>query len=227
MLHISIVRIFNLIDYMDVKSRIKAFIKYKNIPTKQFEEKCGLSNGYISSMRSGFGTNKLEQVLNEFPELNRNWLLFGEGQMIKDKDAITEKVATNNHFTVVPLLPVSARGGSLDEFVTSVRTEDCEKIISPISGVDFAMPVVGDSMAPEYPNGSTVLIKRINERALVIWGQVYVLDTCNGSVIKKIMPGPDNDSVTCVSLNSEYPPFVVRFEDMIGMYRVMMFLALK
>ena len=34
-------------------------------------------------MRKGFGTGKLDNVLREFPELNREWLLTGEGEMFK------------------------------------------------------------------------------------------------------------------------------------------------
>lgn len=68
---------------MDVKQRILDFIKYKGISIKRFEEICQLSNGYISSMRKGFGSDKLNNVLNSFPDLNRDWLLYGEGEMIK------------------------------------------------------------------------------------------------------------------------------------------------
>ena len=68
---------------MCVKSRILEYIEYKKIPIRQFEEKSNLSNGYISSMRKGFGTEKLENVLNSFPDLNREWLLYGEGEMLK------------------------------------------------------------------------------------------------------------------------------------------------
>ena len=68
---------------MNVKERINIFIEYKGIPIKKFEEKCGLSNGYISSMRKGFGEEKLNNVLTAFPELNRDWLLYGEGDMLK------------------------------------------------------------------------------------------------------------------------------------------------
>lgn len=34
-------------------------------------------------------------------------------------------------------------------------------------------------MAPEYPSGSRILIKRIDEKAFIEWGRVYVLDTMN------------------------------------------------
>ena len=34
-------------------------------------------------MRKGFGSNKLSNVLKAYPELNRDWLLYGEGPMLK------------------------------------------------------------------------------------------------------------------------------------------------
>lgn len=135
--------------------------------------------------------------------------------------------ADYGNIKMIPLLPMAAQGGSLNDFIVSVKPDDCEKIVSPIKGAEFAMTVSGDSMEPEYPSGAKILLKRINERAFIEWGRVYVLDTCNGSVIKKIMPGPSAEAVTCVSLNEHYPPFDVNFGDMYGMYRVLMLLSEK
>lgn len=70
---------------MTIKERTYSFIEYKGITVKKFEELCGLSNGYISSMRKGFGSDKLNNVLIMFPELNREWLLYGEGEMLNPK----------------------------------------------------------------------------------------------------------------------------------------------
>ena len=70
-----------------VKERVYAFLQYKGISIKRFEEQCGLSNGYVSSMRKGFGSEKLNNVLKEFPELSREWLLYGEGEMLSTTDS--------------------------------------------------------------------------------------------------------------------------------------------
>ena len=69
---------------MTTKDRTLRFIAYKGLSVKKFEEMCGLSNGYINSMKSGFGSNKLSQVLSVFSDLNRDWLVYGEGEMIKN-----------------------------------------------------------------------------------------------------------------------------------------------
>ena len=82
---------------MSVKERVYAFIEFKGISVKKFEELCSLSNGYIKSMRKGFGDDKLNNVLNMFPDLNREWLLYGEGEMLNQKVVQNNKHGDNIH----------------------------------------------------------------------------------------------------------------------------------
>lgn len=147
---------------------------------------------------------------------------------IHDENKITEKHIEQNSSNTIPLLPISAQAGTLNDFIVSVKDNDTERIISPIKGADFAITVTGDSMAPEYPNGSQILIKKINENSFIVWGNVYVLDTCNGTVIKKIFPTDTPDRVMCISINSEYPSFEVSLKnDVYGVYRVLLCMSLK
>lgn len=67
---------------MGVKERLLDFINYKQITNKLFELTAGLSNGYINNFDGNFRTKTLEKVLTAYPDLNRNWLLYGEGEML-------------------------------------------------------------------------------------------------------------------------------------------------
>nr|DAZ74541.1 MAG TPA: hypothetical protein [Caudoviricetes sp.] len=67
-----------------VKERTIEFVKNQKITMKEFETRCGLSTGYVTSMRKGYGADKLSNVLKAFPQLNRDWLLYGEGSMLTD-----------------------------------------------------------------------------------------------------------------------------------------------
>jgi hypothetical protein len=71
-----------------IKERTVKFVKYKGITMKSFESKCGLSTGYVTSMRKGFGADKLNNVLKAFPDLNRDWLLYGEGEMLRSSHTL-------------------------------------------------------------------------------------------------------------------------------------------
>lgn len=125
------------------------------------------------------------------------------------------------------VIPYGARGGTLQDFSDGIREFECERIISPIRGADYAMEVTGDSMSPEYPSGSRIIIKRIDSEAFIEWGRVYVLDTDNGPVIKQVRKTDDPAVVECVSLNPMYQTFTIRTNLIRGWYRVLMVMSLK
>lgn len=125
------------------------------------------------------------------------------------------------------VIPIEAMAGTLGEFAESVKAYECERMVSPIKGADYAIKVCGDSMSPEIPNGSQILIKKIYEEEFVEWGKIFCLDTRNGAVIKRIYPTENPEVVECRSINPDYPPFQVNVKSINGWYRVLMVLALK
>ena len=201
----------------------------------------GADPSNVSRSIKGTGNYPSDSFLRRFNQSFDNifsyqWLCLGEGQMLNDEAQTellsqrlgrTASVGLSDEVYSIPLLPVYAQGGSLNDFIVSVKESDCEWIISPIKGVDYAITVSGESMSPEYPSGSQVLIKKINERAFIDWGRVYVLDTCNGTVIKQLFPSEKPDKVLCKSINPEYPSFEVSMEDVDGVYRVLMCMSMK
>lgn len=128
---------------------------------------------------------------------------------------------------MVLVIPTGARGGTLADFSQSIAAYDCERIVTPIKGADYAIQVTGDSMSPEYPSGSMILIKKINENIFVEWGKTYVLDTDNGAIIKTIRRTDNPNVIECVSLNPAYQPFTMETKYINGWYRVLMVLSLK
>ena len=127
----------------------------------------------------------------------------------------------------IPVIPVEAMAGTLQEFFQSVQEYDCERMVSPIKGADYAIKVNGDSMSPEIPNGSHILIKRIREEQFIEWGKIFCLDTANGAVIKRVFPTDDPEVVECRSINPEYPSFKVNTKHINGWYRVLMVMSFK
>lgn len=128
------------------------------------------------------------------------------------------------------LLPMSAMGGSLTGFTSSAMLKDCETIISPIENVDFAISIYGDSMSPEYPSGSRVLIKKIDPNIFIDWGKTYVLDTPNGVIIKEVHECKEKPGyIRCHSINPDpkFSDFDVPLGEIYGIYRVLMCLSAK
>lgn len=221
------------------KDRLLEFLRFKGMGQQKFEISIGMSNGWANKVGDSIRENTLKKISEVYPELNIAWLKSGVGAMLNNgeseetlytpKEEQSQINVTEESAKTVLLLPVSAQGGSLNDFVVSVKENDCEKVVSPIRGVDFAMTVSGDSMSPEYPNGSRIFIKKINERAFIEWGKVYVLDTCNGTVIKILVPSDKDGYVKCVSINTDpiFAPFEVALEDIYGVYKVLLCMSVK
>lgn len=210
-------------------------MSFRGLNDNKVTRDLGLSVGRLGKSRQknrDISDNLIEKILNFYTDLNRTWLITGEGSMLNTDSPVPTAVRTpagEVDATMVLLLPVSAQGGSLNDFVVSVKENDCEKVVSPIRSVDFAMTVSGDSMAPEYPNGSRIFVKKINEKAFIEWGKVYVLDTCNGTIIKILAPSEKDNCVRCVSINPDplYAPFDVAMNDIYGVYKVLLCMSIK
>ena len=163
--------------------------------------------------------------------LNGNEAYLTDNLMSKVKSAYEYYIAppTNKEIEqeMVLVIPTGARAGTLADFANSTQAYECEQMVTPIKGADFAIQVTGDSMSPEYPSGSVILIKKINEKAFIEWGKTYVLDTENGAVIKNIRRTDNPEVIECVSLNPAYQPFTMETKYINGWYRVLMVLSLK
>lgn len=209
-----------------IGEKLRQYFENQGIKQVDIASAIGVNPSYITKIYKGereIGKEQVDKWVTHYG-LSKIWLLTGEGEMLQSGADSTETTDVANK---IPLLPVSAQGGSLNDFVVSVKESDCERIISPIKDAEYAMSVSGDSMSPEYPSGSQILIKRINEKAFIDWGRTYVLDTCNGTVIKRLFPTESKDRVICKSINPEYPPFEVCLADVYGVYRVLMCMSLK
>ena len=87
---------------MGVKERAILFIKSSGMSVLQFEKRCGLSNGYIKNFKGNFGSDKLENLLNAFPNLSREWLLTGEGEMLKESSQPIQSIHENGDTITIP-----------------------------------------------------------------------------------------------------------------------------
>lgn len=82
-----------------VKERIIAFYTSKGISKRLFERTCGLSNGYIDKLKDSPTASKIADICRAYPTLNQDWLLTGEGEMLKTEGAtnIVKDVVQGNN----------------------------------------------------------------------------------------------------------------------------------
>ena len=204
----------------NVFQRLKSVLSWSRLSVNSFAKKLNVAqfttNNYFRGNREP-RRDFLEKVTEAFPEISLSWLLTGEGEMLVTDAPHPPAAPTADNR--IPLLPVAAHAGKLSEYSDAVTRRDCELMTSPLPGIDFALRVDGDSMLPELPGGSIVLVRKVDGSAFIEWGKVYVLDTVNGAVVKRIEPS-DDDTLLCVSDNERYRPFKVNRSHIYGMYKV-------
>jgi len=191
-----------------IKERTIEFIKYKNISVKEFEIRCGLSNGYVANMRKGYSAEKLKDVLSAYPELNRDWLLYNEGGMIKEQPT---EPPPDNDTILIPVVNLDSRGGMAYNEEVQTETYVTGRLPFPTSIAhqgDVVIPIYGDSMEPTYKAGSMVLIREVELwREYLELGCTYVIGLIDDRrLIKTVMAGNDTDHFLLVSINPSYQP---------------------
>lgn len=68
---------------MNIKERLKIFIKHSNLSISAFEKSISVSTGYVNNLNKSIGADKLDFIAVKYPQLNLGWLRFGEGEMLK------------------------------------------------------------------------------------------------------------------------------------------------
>lgn len=198
-----------------VETAVMEFMRSNVYTVYDLAKKLGVDVSEVTkTLAEGFDESSARLWAEKFG-LNMNFLLTGEGELIRRENT-------------VPLIPISAQAGHLGEFAASVSKYDCDKILSPVRDAELAIPITGESMYPEFPSGSIVFVKKINEKAFIEWGKPYVLDTTNGALVKYLAPGT-GESVKCISANPDpmYAPFEVPLSEVYGIYRIVNMLCMK
>lgn len=202
--------------------RAKEIARYYRMPVGAWQESLGLSNSHFYNLNN-ISKKVANSIEDNYPDINIDWLITGKGSMLKSKAGEDELKGY-----IVPLVPVVAHGGTPDELEVQVKESECEKIVSPVKNVNIAITVCGDSMSPEYPNGSIVLMQKINERSFIEWGSTYVLDTTNGVVIKNVFMDKNNEgNIICRSVNPNFTDFTISRDDIRGWYKVRLCMIMK
>lgn len=146
------------------------------------------------------GINVLNKVMEVFPQVNKDWLMTGHGDMIKSNNNNSEPQI--NFTKGVPYYNVDFIGGF--DIVLNDQT------ISPEYLIDFRKyneatcwcNVTGHSMEPEITHGDIIALKKIDDKSFLPLGEVYAIVTTNGMrTIKRLGPSNDPKCYTLVPTN--------------------------
>lgn len=171
----------------------------------------------------------LQRFSRAYSEFNSNWVVYGEGEMLKGGDLVDQmtkrwakKLGASKEDNSedagprIPLVEQNAVAGWGNSAVAIAETDIKEYYIIPKFRhlqVDFMIEVTGDSMQPSYHSGDVVAC-RIIRSSYIQWNRCHVIATRDqGILIKRLQPSEKPEHIQAVSDNPRYPPFDVPLSD--------------
>lgn len=199
-----------------VKERLVRFIKFKKLNIKKFEEAIDVSNGYISSIRKGIGGEILHRIIEQFPELNRDWLLYGEGSMLK------EDLPVINYSVGTPYYDVDFMLGFDHLYAPTSESPEYLINIPRYNKATLWCDASGHSMEPEINNGDIVALQKIDDIRFLPFGEIYAIITTNDMrTIKRIGRGDTPDTYKLIPTNNNFPAQDIPIDMILHVYKVL------
>ena len=233
-----------------VKQRLIAFISYLGLSKNAFEIACGLSKRYVSNISVSISPSVVEKISLKFPQLNKSWLLTGEGEMLKSTPAVQQlNTYGNNNYN----------NGVMQ--ISHARAELCPKCgINTVPPAYIKIPdriiYAPDTNVTEWVEDNldaceridflkmldprTLKVQRINTRAMEPWiSEGAFLFTryipewkrllFDGTLYGIDLDYPhmiirrvydDGENIKCVPINPDYGPITVPRERVLGVYEI-------
>ncbi len=234
-----------------VKQRIKEFCAYKHLTITGFENACNLTNGYVAAIRKSVGNEKLASILQAFPELSREWLLYGEGEMVKPQQGVVQQnvngnnnyIGGNNYGTCAqcggeiptleseevqgaPIIPTTlARAGAVDILERIEQNPDAYERSTVVVGdmpIELWFRVRDNSMSPNYCCGDMLGLCPFPDGHINPRpGKTYAVHTHSNGLFPCVL-FPAEGGYRAHSLkDAEFPDFFLSHDDIIAIYRIL------
>ncbi len=209
-------RFLDTYDYLKDKGIIKS--------KRDFVQKIGVSPSIfteISKKRTNVGIKVIQKTLQSFPQLNPDWLITGEGEMLRSgADERPASMVPAPEGRGIPLVQAQANAGHGNFDLAALAKDVKEHYVIPKfrhMNVDFLIEITGNSMAPKYYSGDIVAVRRLENPNYIQWNRPHLIGTRDqGLLVKRILPGNKKDHYTLKSDNPDYPPFEIPKSDITG-----------
>lgn len=194
----------------------------EGVTTAEIARQLGVLPQYISNIVNGDRgasekfTEKLciQFNINQNDLLNRQKKYHAEPvkKVVASEPIVAHAIELNQDG--IPLIPIEAVAGfALKGDAVAMEYDIAERYLVPefsVRGVKYLIRVSGSSMYPKYSNGDILACRPVTDLSFFQWGKVYVLDTDQGALVKRLFEGKDDVFIECRSDNKEhYPAFQI------------------
>lgn len=162
--------------------------KSLGLTQSEFCKKIGLSQSYLSELENG----KKNLYKDQYEKIVE---IFGEDTVENFLEQKDENTNISNEKKLIPFFDDVASIGGTNSLIADVTNNG--SISEWIDAGDWfpeataAIRHYGDSMV-EYPSGSILALKRVEDWRLIMWGRNYVIETTEFRITKRLQDGGDN-----------------------------------
>ncbi|WP_348814109.1 S24 family peptidase [Flavobacterium maritimum] len=211
--------------YTNIKERLLYFAKNQSIGIENFLENIGMTYGSFKgkAKEGSLNSNALVEIYTKYPEINIEWLLTGNGDMLRKKvsnqvhepgEVYTLKTDRVLKEQSIPLYDLEATAGVVELFRNkNGKSKPIDFISIPnLPKCDGAIYVTGDSMYPLLKSGDIIMYKELeNTIESIFFGEMYLvsidLDGEEFVTVKWIHKSDKGeDFIKIVSQNSHHQP---------------------
>lgn len=163
--------------------------------------------------------NLVNKINEAYPSINRSYLLTGEGDMLHHgnklhssgvpgdfykalpmAESVSKKRADS--FIGVPMYNIPASASLVEMYGDANDVKIVGHLTIPGATKDsFALPVHGHSMYPTLENGSWCVLRPLNDKTDIEWGEIYYIEYGDYRMYKRLLKVDDEDSVMLWSDN--------------------------
>lgn len=205
----------------DFSERLKEVIDLLEITPNTFGQKLGYNRSQTiydlinNKCKPSYDFVKKFMISDISETISIEWLITGEGPMLRSDLPTAHPSADTG--VGIPLIPIEAVAGLPTDDPVGMRFIDCAHYIIPefaSLNVEYMIRVSGSSMYPKYSNGDILACRRVHDVLFFQWGKIYVIDSSQGALVKRVFQDKDPDRILLVSDNREhYPPFSIPKSD--------------
>lgn len=171
---------------------------------KKFADAIGVSPNVVSNWfarKDGIGNAVIEKILETFPDVDKGWLVGGNGEMLNKKET-NEQKPIKSYSSGTPYYNVDFIGGF--DLILNDQTINPEYYIQfkPYDKATCWCNITGHSMEPEISHGDIIALREITDISFLPYGEIYAIVTTNEMrTVKRIGPSSNPDNYTLIPTN--------------------------
>lgn len=231
---------------MRADERLLKVVEYTGESRAKLARSAGLLPQRLTDIANGkvkeISFDVADKIASTVSQLNREWLLTGEGEMLTNTGTPTTQTESESDVEDLILTPKNSIRFYPDLPATASNIEDMPQEAYPqyqlmyIQGYEgcLAIPATGRSMEPTIHAGDRIIHEPYLDR-FIQNGEIYVICTTTGQrMIKRLVEtSRDEDGIptfTCHSDNPDqnlYAPFTLKGDEIRALYKVRLIIPLS